>query len=51
MDTSLKNWALLIGSTIVAGMLALGYTQPLVNALALAGDVVLWLVRPLGPQG
>lgn len=49
MDTSIKSWTLLLGSTIVAGMIATGHVHLLVEGLSSAGDVVLWLIRPLGP--
>lgn len=49
VDTSIKSWTLLLGSTIVAGMIATGHVQLLVEVMSSAGDVVLWLIRPLGP--
>jgi hypothetical protein len=49
VDTSIKSWTLLLGSTIVAGMIATGHVQLLVDGLSAAGDVLWWLVRPIGP--
>lgn len=50
MDTGWKNWSLTIGATVVAGAIATGHGQLVAGVAAAAGDVVLWLIKPLGPQ-
>lgn len=49
MDTGLKNWALTIGSALVVAAIATGYGYVVADVVAAAGDVMLWLVSPLGP--
>lgn len=49
MDTTLRNWALTLGSAFVVGAFVTGHGQLVVDAVAAAGDVAWWLVRPLGP--
>lgn len=50
MDTGLKNWTLTLAATAVVCAIATGHGQAVMGALAAAGDVALWLIRPLGPQ-
>lgn len=42
MDTSLKSWVLTIGSAAVVTLIATGYEQVVVDAVATAGDFVIW---------
>lgn len=50
METGLKNWTLTIAATVVVGAIATGHEQLVAGVVVAAGDVALWLIRPLGPQ-
>ena len=50
VDTSWKNWALTIGSTIIAIAVTTGHGHIVADAVTAVGDIALWLIRPLGPQ-
>lgn len=51
MDNTLRNWALTIGSALVASTIATGHGHLVASAFTAAGDVVLWLIQPVGPRG
>lgn len=50
MDTSWKNWALTMGSALVAGLLATGHGQVVATAGGHVVDAVLLVIAPLGPR-
>jgi hypothetical protein len=49
VDTSLRNWALTIGSTLVIAAIAMGHGQIVASMAGRVIDMAWWLVRPLGP--
>lgn len=49
MDTSLRNWALTIGSALVVVAIAAGHGHIVANMADRVIDMAWWLVRPLGP--
>ena len=49
MDTSLGSWVLTIGAALVVTAFMVGHGQAVVAVFTVAGDVMWWLVRPLGP--
>lgn len=49
MDTSLGSWVLTIGAALVVAAFLVGQGQAVVDVFTVAGDVMWWLVRPLGP--
>lgn len=50
MHTSWKNWALTLGSAIVATLISTGHTGLVTDVVDQAAHVVLLIIAPLGPQ-